>query len=96
MTETSSDESDAGAPGIPPRWTSSAKDGIGTAYSTSSKVWYTFSHGIINEIYYPTVDTPNTRDMQFLLTDGESFFHEEKRDLDHTCERMSPDAMLYR
>ncbi len=85
-----------GAPGIAPRWTSSAKDGIGTAYHTSSRVWFTLSHGILNEIYYPHVDSPNTRDLQFLLTDGETFFHEEKRDLLHHCERPDPDAMFYR
>jgi hypothetical protein len=38
-----------GAPGIEPRWTSSAKTGIGTAYHTSSRVWFTISHGIVNE-----------------------------------------------
>lgn len=85
-----------GAPGIEPRWTSSAKDGIGTAYSTASRVWFTLSHGILNEIYFPHVDTPNTRDMQFLITDGETFFHEEKRDLQHECERPEPHALLYR
>jgi len=38
---------------------------------------------IINEIYYPHADQPNTRDFfQFLITDGETFCHEEKRDLD--------------
>ena len=29
-----------GRPGIPPRWISSAKEGVGTAYSTSSRVWF--------------------------------------------------------
>jgi len=33
-----------GAPGIEPRWTSSAKDAIGTAYHSSSCVWFTLSH----------------------------------------------------
>ena len=42
-----------GAPGIKPRWTSSAKDGIGTAYHSASCIWFTHSHGIINEIYFP-------------------------------------------
>lgn len=84
------------APGIAPRWTSSANDGIGTAYNTSSQVWFTLSHGIVNEIYFPHVDSPNTRDLQFLITDGESFCHEEKRDLNHQCERPEPDALLYR
>jgi len=70
-----------GRPGIPPRWTSSAKEGVGTAYSSASRVWFTLSHGILNEVYYPTIDRPQVRDMQFLITDGETFFHEEKRDL---------------
>lgn len=85
-----------GAPGIEPRWTSSAKDGIGTAYHSASRVWFTLSHGIINEIYFPHVDSPNTRDLQFLITDGETFCHEEKRDLDHLTERPDQDALLYR
>ncbi|MDP2604957.1 MAG: glycoside hydrolase family 15 protein [Deltaproteobacteria bacterium] len=85
-----------GAPGIKPHWTSSAKDGIGTAYHTSSRLWFTLSHGIVNEVYYPHVDTPNTRDLQFLITDGETFCHEEKRDLDHLTELPEQNALLYR
>jgi glucoamylase len=85
-----------GAPGIGPRWTSSAKEGLGTAYHTSCRVWFTLSHGIVNEIYYPTVDQPNTRDFQFLISDGETFFHEEKRDLDHRIEYPERDCVLYR
>jgi glucoamylase len=75
-----------GAPGIEPRWTSSAKEGVGTAYHTSCRPWFTISHSIVNEIYYPRVDQPNTRDFKFLVTDGESFCHEEKRDLNHQVE----------
>jgi len=85
-----------GAPGIAPRWTSSAKDGIGTAYHTSSRVWFTLSHGIVNEVYYPYVDTPNTRDLQFLITDGETFCHEERRDLEHLIEYPEHGVLLYR
>ena len=85
-----------GAPGIEPRWTSSAKDGIGTAYHSSSCVWFTLSHGIIDEIYFPHVDTPNTRDLQLLITDGESFCHEERRDLVHTIEYPEQNSLFYR
>ena len=70
-----------GAPGIAPRWTRSAKDVVGTAYSTSSRIWYTVSAGVINEIYFPTIDLPQVRDMQFLVSDGESFFHDVRRDM---------------
>ena len=85
-----------GRPGMPPKWTSSSKEGVGTAYSTSSRVWFTISHGILNEIYFPTIDHPQTRDMQFLITDGETFFHEERRDLDSEIECIAADALGYR
>jgi glucoamylase len=85
-----------GAPGIEPRWTSSAKEGAGTAYHTSCRLWFTLSHGIINEIYYPHVDQPNTRDFQFLITDGQTFCHEEKRDLDHVVEYPERNCLFYR
>jgi glucoamylase len=85
-----------GAPGIEPRWTSSAKEGIGTAYHSSSRLWFTLSHGIVNEIYFPHVDSPNTRDLQFLITDGESFCHEERRDLLHQIEYPEQNALFYR
>jgi glucoamylase len=68
-----------GWPGIPPRWTSSAKSGIGTALNQHSRVWFTTSHGILNEVYYPRVDQACTRDMGLIVTDGNSFFSEEKR-----------------
>jgi glucoamylase len=68
-----------GWPGIEPRWTSSAKTGIGTALNRHSRVWFTLSHGILNEIYFPRVDQACTRDFGLIVTDGHSFFSEEKR-----------------
>jgi glucoamylase len=88
--------SSADPPGIEPRWTSSAKEGVGTAYHTSCRLWFTLSHGIVNEIYYPCVDQPNTRDFEFLISDGETFCHEEKRDLNHLVEYPERDCLLYR
>jgi glucoamylase len=68
-----------GWPGIAPRWTSSAKNGIGTALNLQSRVWFTLSHGILNEIYFPRVDQACTRDFGLIVTDGRRFFSEEKR-----------------
>jgi glucoamylase len=82
-----------GAPGMQPRWTSSVKDAVGTAYSASCRVWFTCSHGILNEIYHPTIDHAQVRDMEFLVTDGETFVHEEKRDLLTTFEYIHPEAL---
>jgi glucoamylase len=81
-----------GAPGVSPTWTSSEKDAVSTAYSASSRVWFTVSHGTLNELYYPTIDRPQTRDMELLFTDGENFFHEEKRDIHYDFSYVDPDA----
>jgi len=74
-----SDRYAPGSPGIPPRLTSSAKTGVGTAHGSQSPLWFTFSHGILNELYYPDVDQACMRDMEFIITDGKNFFSEEKR-----------------
>ncbi len=85
-----------GWPGIEPRWTQGCKDGAGTAYAASSNIWFTVWNGVITEVYYPTVDRPQVRDLQLLLTDGQTFFHEEKRHLRSKTERLSPHALGYR
>ncbi|HZL29202.1 MAG TPA: glycoside hydrolase family 15 protein [Acidobacteriaceae bacterium] len=85
-----------GAPGLEPRWTSSKKDAVATAYAASSRIWFTVSHGTLNEIYYPTIDRPQTRDMELLFTDGETFFHEEKRDLQYDFHHIDNDALAVR
>jgi glucoamylase len=79
ITNHSSFRSAPGGPGIEPRWTHGRKVAVGTAYSTSSRVWYTLDAGCVTEVYYPRIDTPQIRDLQFLFTDGESFFHDERR-----------------
>lgn len=68
-----------GRPGIEPRWSSSAKSGIGTALDPRSTVWFTISHGILNEIFYPRLDYACTRDMGLLITGPDGYFSEEKR-----------------
>lgn len=85
-----------GHPGIPPAWSSSSKEGIGTAYATSSRVWFSLARGILTEIYYPTIDHPQVRDAQFLISDGETFFHEEKRDLPTEVVRLEAQTLGYR
>jgi len=85
-----------GWPGIEPRWTHGSKDGVGTAYAASSRVWFTFWDGIVTEVYYPTVDRPQIRDLQYLITDGSSFFHDEKRHLKSKLEQLSDHGLGYR
>jgi len=85
-----------GAPGIAPRWSHANKDGIGTAYSGDSRVWFTLFRGSLTEVYYPLVDRPQTRDLQFMITDGRTFFHEDRRHLPARVERLNDLALGYR
>ena len=84
-----------GWPGIPPRWTSSAKSGIGTALNLHSRVWFTLSHGILNEVYFPRVDQACTRDLGLVITNGKDFFSEEKRHCTFQNTPLEPGVPVY-
>lgn len=85
-----------GKPGNIPRWTTGAKVGVGTAYSADSNVWFTISHGIINEVYYPRIHIANIRDLGFIVTDGKEFFSEEKRHTEHSYSTLEDGVPAYR
>ena len=84
-----------GAPGIEPRWTSSAKSGVGTALGSDSCVWFTISHGVINEIYAPRLDSACTRDFGLIIT-ASGYFSEEKRDTDTHLEMIEEGVPAFR
>ncbi|MBB3591026.1 glucoamylase [Rhizobium sp. BK529] len=84
-----------GAPGIEPRWTSSDKSAVGTAVSAASCVWFTVSHGILNEIYAPRLDMACVRDFGFIVT-AEDYFSEEKRDAEHRVEAIEDGVPAFR
>lgn len=69
-----------GAPGSPPMRGPAAKSFLGTAVNGASHVYFTGYRGILSEVYYPVLDTPDTVDLQFLVGDaGKTFVDEEKR-----------------
>lgn len=84
-----------GRPGITPKWTHGDKEGVGSAYSLSSRIWYTLWRGIITEVYYPHVDSPQIRDIEFLISDGKTLFQEEKRHLKSHVTRMGKYSLGY-
>lgn len=85
-----------GGPGIEPKWTRATKDAIGTSASAASHVWFTIARGVLTEVYWPTLDRPQVRDLQFLVSDGKTFFHDERRDMDFRVEPLAQDALGYR
>ena len=78
-----------GHPGIAPTWTSSAKDMVGCTLGPS-RVWFTLGFGIVNEVYYPRVDTPQIRDLGFIVADGRGFWVEVKRLENYTVRLLAP------
>ncbi len=84
-----------GAPGMEPKWTSSAKSGVGTAFNSISHVWFTLSHGIFDEIFYPRLDIACTRDLGLIVTDGHDFFSDEKRDTHHEVKYIAEGVPAY-
>src|ERR1700693_3996592 len=67
-----------GAPGIPPTWTSSAKDMVGCALGPA-RLWFTTGYGILNEVYYPREDIPQIRDLGFIVADGNGFWIDRRQ-----------------
>lgn len=90
-----SNEEPFGGPGMLPNWSVGSKNGVGTSVTAGSKVWFTLAKGIVTEVFYPTVDVANTRDLQFLVT-GPDFFDEESVDTDHELACVDPDALAFR
>jgi glucoamylase len=79
-----------GALGDETRWTGAAKNGVGTAHSFGGRVWFTVGRGILTEVHFPTVDHPQLRDMEFLISDENVLFLEERRDIAYQVERIVP------
>ena len=82
-TDSSTHTEAPGAPGIPPTWCSSAKEMVGCALGPS-RLWFTLGGGIVNEVFYPRVDIPQSRDLGFIVADDQGFWVEVKRMQSHT------------
>lgn len=85
-----------GWPGGQARWTSSAKSGVGAALGSRGRLWFTISHGILNEVYYPRMDQACTRDLGLIVTNGRGFFSEEKRHAEHEIVTFSDGVPAFR
>jgi glucoamylase len=84
-----------GGPGQLPAWTPAAKDGIGTAVTARSKVWFTLQGGILTEVYYPRLDLADVHGLEFAVSDGKRVWI-ESRDMRHHLDRIDPRALLFR
>ena len=86
-----------GGPGAGATWTTGDKEGLGTSTTTASKVWYTLTGGTLSEVYYPSGDTPNVRQMQLAVTDGTTSTQLETDDtVARSVALADPQALTYR
>src|SRR5215216_4464903 len=92
----SSSLSAPGAPGDPAVWTPADKDGFGTSTTTDSKVWYTLNNGELTEVYYPDLGTPSVRDLQFIVSDGQTFAEREAEATNQQVQLVDARALEYR
>ena len=62
------------APGARSTWAPADKHGFGTSRSVDSTVWFTLRQASLSEVYYPDLDTPSFRGLQFAVTDARGTF----------------------
>jgi glucoamylase len=60
------------------------KTAAGTSRSDTSLVWFTIGRGVLNELFYPRIDSPCIRDACFLVTAKDGFFSDERTDTNYT------------
>lgn len=84
-----------GAPGKDAEWTSAGKEAVGTSNTLESKVWFTLRGGVMDEVYYPTVDVANTRSLQFVVVSADGRRVEtEEEDTTHSLVAY-PDSLTF-
>ncbi len=84
-----------GAPGMPSVWAPAEKDFLGTCASQTSRVYFTGAQGILTEVFYPTLDTVQNVDLQFLVTDAARTWGDEERRQQHQISLVNKRALLW-
>ena len=76
-------------------WPTAAKDGFGTSTTLGSKVWFTLAEGVMTEVFYPTVDQPKIKTLQFQVVTGTKT-ENEMDDTEHRLELPTPASLTFR
>src|ERR1044071_2002388 len=76
-------------------WATAAKNGFGTSNTLASKVWFTLADGVMTEVFYPTVDMPSVRTLQFQVRMGTKI-ENEVDDTEHRLELPNANSLTFR
>lgn len=85
-------------PGMPSVWAPGSKDFLGTSASDESKVYFTGAQGILTEVFYPSPDTVQNIDTEFLVEDADKTLSapdSEEKLQHHTVRLADKRAMLW-
>src|SRR5215813_3678070 len=83
-----------GGPGNDAHWLTAAKNGFGTSNTIASKLWFTLADGVLTEVYYPTLDTPNVQLLQLLVVGRK--VATEADDTNHRLEIVDANSLSFR
>jgi GH15 family glucan-1,4-alpha-glucosidase len=57
-------------------------------------MWFTLQGGRLSEVYYPRLDTPSVRNLDFVVTDGQSFVT-RAQDASSSTRLVNPESLTY-
>src|ERR1043165_4486137 len=76
-------------------WPTAAKNGFGTSNTLASKVWFTLADGVMTEVFYPTLDMPSVKTLQFQVMMGTKIENEVDDTL-HQLDLPNPSSLMFR
>src|ERR1044072_4689760 len=76
-------------------WPTAAKNGFGTSNTLASKVWFTLADGVMTEVFYPTLDMPSVKTLQFQIVMGTKIENEVDDTL-HRLDLPNPSSLMFR
>lgn len=76
-------------------WPTAAKNGFGTSNTLASKVWFTLADGVMTEVFYPTVDMPSVKTLQFKVVMSTKIENEVDDTL-HRLDLPNPSSLMFR
>jgi glucoamylase len=76
-------------------WPTAAKNGFGTSTTLASKVWFTLANGVMTEVFYPTLDTPNVQTLQISIA-TKGGIENEVDETSHRMELPNPNGLTFR
>jgi glucan 1,4-alpha-glucosidase len=85
-----------GGPGATSYLDIARKDCFGTARDTTSKVWFTVAHGVLSDVYSPTIENTNVNTVQYVVTDGRTFADLQQRDMSYAVSSPDRSGMVCR